>query len=380
MFLLAFFSEPFKSGGFSRLFCTVSLFINVMPKGIPYRRDIRELIKYHWEYGKKPEEIFELLFMADENKGSLRRIQNLCRDFRKDADFSQSYSCGPHPQRITRESQRALSWEAVKAMMELRETDIEMNYKCLTRKFNLLWFGASTVNYVSLSTIRRHVTDRLRWSRKVLERRNVNIDPEMQLTFMEDMAVRDVNSFKDIDEMSISPSDFHKRYGYAPVGSDAIKTQIVIGTRSFSSIAMLGEAGIEAFDWIENETFDGERFAAFVNSKCMPVLFPGDIGILDNASIHRTTVAREAMEAAFSGDWTFCPPYSPQLKPIERVFALIKHFLRENETAALLDPPFWINSAFQRFSVDGSHNYIVSNFWNLYHRNRLSYLNSSLVV
>ena len=106
--------------------------------------------------------------------------------------FSQSYSCGPHPQRITRESQRALSWEAVKAMMELRETDIEMNYKCLTRKFNLLWFGASTVNYVSLSTIRRHVTDRLRWSRKVLERRNVNIDPEMQLTFMEDMAVRDV--------------------------------------------------------------------------------------------------------------------------------------------------------------------------------------------
>ena len=46
--------------------------------------------------------------------------------------------------------------------MEIRETDILMSFRCSTRKFNLMWFGASTVNYVSLSTIHRHVIDRLR--------------------------------------------------------------------------------------------------------------------------------------------------------------------------------------------------------------------------
>lgn len=229
-----------------------------MPTGVPFKRDIRELIQHHWELGRNAEEIFDILFMSDENRASLEYIEKLCRRFSKDIYFCHLYSHGPHPQRITRESQRLLSGEAVAAIMEIRETDILMSFRCLTRKFNLMWFGASTVNYVSLSTIRRHVIDRLRWSRKVLERRHELIDAETQLTFMEDMALREVNSFKDIDEMSICPADFHKRYGYAPVGSDALKTQIFIGTRSFiSSIAMLWTAGIEAFEWIESETFDG---------------------------------------------------------------------------------------------------------------------------
>ena len=63
--------------------------------------------------------------------------------------------------------------------MEIRETGIEVNYKCFTRKFKLLWLGASTVNYISLSTTHRYATELRNVSvgleRFWTERRNVNL-------------------------------------------------------------------------------------------------------------------------------------------------------------------------------------------------------------
>lgn len=193
---------------------------------------------------------------------------------------------------------------------------------------------------------------------------------------MNEMATRDVSKLKDIDEMSISAEDFKERYGYAPLGRLSIKTQIVIGSRSFSTIAMTGVQGLEVWDWFEGTTIDSEKFATFVRTKCQSVLRPGEFGVIDNASIHRKTVSREAMEEAFNSDWTYSSPYTPQLKPIEKVFALIKRFLRENENAALLDPEEWLEKAFTRYSTHGSHGHVVRSFFNVYYRNRLSYLNA----
>ena len=83
---------------------------------------------------------------------------------------------------------------------------------------------------------------------------------------------------------------------------------------------MAGINGIEAYDFIEHETFDSDRVVQFLMEKCLPVLLPGDIGLIDNASIHSTDEAKEAMDEAFEEDWTYCPAYSPRLKPIERIF------------------------------------------------------------
>jgi len=333
-----------------------------MPRGIPFKRDIRELIEFHFRYSKSPENFFQLLFMSNSDKASLEYISKLCCHFLSSSSFSSTYSSGPHPRRKTREKMRRLDWRSVNEIMDLRESDIEINFKSLTRRFNFAWFGESVENYVCLTTVRRLVIARLRWSRKKLERRHRDANPLAQLRYMQAMGSRDPFHFKDIDEMNIAPADFTKRYGYAPEGDDAVKTQLVIGTRSFCTIAMLGFAGIEAFDWEENATFDGDKFSHFITNKCLPVLVPGDIGILDNASIHTTEAARDAMDLAFNADWTLCSAYSPYLKPIERVFALIKQYIRENEEEALLEPAIWINRAFQRYSIDGSHGHVVSNF------------------
>ena len=57
----------------------------------------------------------------------------------------------------------------------------------------------------------------------------------------------------------------------------------------------------------------------------------GDIVILDNLGSHKGRRARRAIRAA-DAHLLFLPAYSPDLNPIELVFAKLKHLLRGAET------------------------------------------------
>lgn len=59
----------------------------------------------------------------------------------------------------------------------------------------------------------------------------------------------------------------------------------------------------------------------------MPQLRPGQVVIQDNLSVHKDARARAAIEAA-GCRLEFLPVYSPDLNPIELVFAGIKTWLR----------------------------------------------------
>jgi transposase len=68
-------------------------------------------------------------------------------------------------------------------------------------------------------------------------------------------------------------------------------------------------------------------FEAFVEQVLVPELEPGDVVIMDNLSSHKRQRTRELIEAA-GAVLLFLPPYSPDLNPIEMVFAKIKNLLR----------------------------------------------------
>jgi len=118
-----------------------------MPRGIPFKSDIRELIGFHFREGKTPDEIFHLLFMSNPEKASLGYITDLCSQLNLSSSFLSFYSSGPHPRRKTRDKMRKLDWRAVNEIMDLREGDIEINFKSLTRRFNVAWFGDSIEDY-----------------------------------------------------------------------------------------------------------------------------------------------------------------------------------------------------------------------------------------
>ena len=73
---------------------------------------------------------------------------------------------------------------------------------------------------------------------------------------------------------------------------------------------------------------DGEMFLAYVRQFLCPTLRPGDLIILDNLSSHKVAGVKQAIAAA-GATLLYLPPYSPDLNPIEKLFAKLKVWLRK---------------------------------------------------
>ena len=91
-------------------------------------------------------------------------------------------------------------------------------------------------------------------------------------------------------------------------------------------ISALGFTGIRCSAVLDGAV-NRDAFDAFVEQILAPELKPGDIVVLDNLSSHKGARARELIESA-GAELVFLPPYSPDLNPIEMIFAKIKQLLR----------------------------------------------------
>ena len=75
---------------------------------------------------------------------------------------------------------------------------------------------------------------------------------------------------------------------------------------------------------------NGKAFLAYVEQILVPTLKPGDVVVMDNLGSHKNRAIRKAIRAA-GARLVFLPPYSPDLNPIEQVFAKLKTLLRKAE-------------------------------------------------
>ncbi len=84
--------------------------------------------------------------------------------------------------------------------------------------------------------------------------------------------------------------------------------------------------------------FDGPinaaRFTAGVEQSLVTTFKRGDVVVLDNLSSHKAARARHAVRAA-GAHLLFLPPYSPDLNPIEMIFAKLKTLFRKADTRTI---------------------------------------------
>lgn len=80
--------------------------------------------------------------------------------------------------------------------------------------------------------------------------------------------------------------------------------------------------------WLIDGPINGERFRLYVEKVLLPTLRPGDIVVMDNLGSHKSKALRRAIRAA-GAKLFFLPKYSPDLNPIEQLFAKLKHWLRK---------------------------------------------------
>lgn len=92
-------------------------------------------------------------------------------------------------------------------------------------------------------------------------------------------------------------------------------------------IAALRHDRIEA-PWLLEGAINAESFRTYVEHVLVPTLRPGDLVIMDNLGSHKGPAIRRLIRHA--GCKLFLlPKYSPDLNPIEQVFAKLKHLLRK---------------------------------------------------
>jgi transposase len=96
--------------------------------------------------------------------------------------------------------------------------------------------------------------------------------------------------------------------------------------RSMTCIAALRADGVTA-PCVLDGAVNGESFLAYVRQLLVPTLRRGDVVIMDNLRVHKVRGVRQAIRAA-GAKLLFLPKYSPDLNPIEMVFAKLKALLR----------------------------------------------------
>lgn len=126
--------------------------------------------------------------------------------------------------------------------------------------------------------------------------------------------------------------------------------------RTMTLLAALRCNRIDA-PYVLDGPINGVTFTAWVEQCLAPTLKPGDVVIMDNLGSHKGKAVRAAIRAK-GAHLLFLPPYSPDLNPIEQVFAKLKTLLRKAAERSV--DAVWqrIGSLLERFPPHECGNYL----------------------
>jgi transposase len=148
-----------------------------------------------------------------------------------------------------------------------------------------------------------------------------------------------------------------RRYGRAPKGErclGAVPHGHWLTSTFLAALRLDGVCAPCLFDGAIN----GESFRAWVEQCLAPALRQGDIVVMDNLGSHKVDGIRQAIEAK-GAKLLYLPPYSPDLNPIEQLFAKLKAFLRKAKARTFDALLAAIAELLQRINADECANYIA---------------------
>jgi transposase len=144
--------------------------------------------------------------------------------------------------------------------------------------------------------------------------------------------------------------------GWSPRGS-RLTAKVPHGRwKTMTFLAALRHDRIDA-PWFIEGPINGESFRAYVEHVLLPTLHPGDIVILDNLGSHKSKAVRQLIRSVGARIF-FLPKYSPDLNPIEQVFAKLKHLLRKAAARTVDTVCAAIAVALDAFSAGECANYL----------------------
>jgi transposase len=146
--------------------------------------------------------------------------------------------------------------------------------------------------------------------------------------------------------------------GWAPRGH-RLTAKVPHGRwKTMTFLAALRHDRLDA-PWFLEGPIDGDSFRLYVEKVLLPTLHPGDIVIMDNLGSHKGKAVRQLIRSA-GAKLFFLPKYSPDLNPIEQVFAKLKHFLRRAAARTVDAVCAAIGEILQNFPSEECANYLAN--------------------
>ena len=128
--------------------------------------------------------------------------------------------------------------------------------------------------------------------------------------------------------------------------------------QTLTFIAALRCDGIVA-PWVIDRPINARSFRAWVENCLVPSLRQGDIVVMDNLSSHKAPVIRKAIRGV-GAKLFYLPPYSPDLNPIEQVFAKLKALLRKVNARTVEAVIEAIGQILDEFTADECARYLAN--------------------
>jgi transposase len=160
-----------------------------------------------------------------------------------------------------------------------------------------------------------------------------------------------------IDE-TWAKTNMTRRHGRSPRGERLIAKVPQGRWRTLTFLAALRCDRITAPCVIDGP-INGASFRAYVEQFLLPTLSPGDIVVMDNLGSHKGQVVRQLIRSA-GAKLFFLPRYSPDLNPIEQVFAKLKTLLRKTDPRTIEQTWRGIGTLLDCFTPKECANYLVN--------------------
>lgn len=227
------------------------------------------------------------------------------------------------------------SW-GTKPQRSSRITEVMLNFFKLELERRVAWTHhqlCERFKYVFHFNISRqlvsNILKRLGYTRKRIKKRGFKPPMSMMLQKKFSDTVLPLLRSNTRTIVSVDETGFDHRempiHGYSKRGHPAIVHSCSRQHKRISVMCGVDNRGKRVYE-LSKGTVDSKVFANFIRE--MPWI-PGTVLIMDNASIHRTILVRRVcVEKGY--ELVYCPPYSPDMNPIENVFGFVKTCYRKS--------------------------------------------------
>ena len=276
--------------------------------GKPYSDDLRERVVAAIESGHTREQVAELYNMALSTVGGFIKRKRETGSVSPDKFGGyKTFSLEPHTDLV----KELVAQQPDRTLAELRDRlakeQVTVSQSAISRFLHHidLTFKKKTVHAAEQD--RPDVAA----ARRALRKQQQTLDPK-RLVF--------------IDETGAT-TKMTRLYGRAPRGQRLVDKVPHGHWKTTTFICGLRYDRVTA-PFVLDGPMDGPHFLAYVEQILAPTLKKGQIVFLDNVSTHKVDGVEEAIKAR-GACAVFLPAYSPDLNPIEQLFARLKSFLRK---------------------------------------------------